>query len=128
MARRHGRPRATVQRRLEPNRERCWRCGGRLWVAYHSRRRLTTLDDVVHLTLVVRRCRTPTCARYRQPYRPEEESALALPHGEFGLDVIALVGQQRYGEHRRSEEHTSELQSHSEISYAVFCLDRKSVV
>ena len=29
---------------------------------------------------------------------------------------------------KRSEEHTSELQSHSEISYAVFCLDRKSVV
>ena len=28
----------------------------------------------------------------------------------------------------RSEEHTSELQSHSGISYAVFCLDRKSVV
>ena len=29
---------------------------------------------------------------------------------------------------RRSEEHTSELQSHGTISYAVFCLDRKSVV
>ena len=28
----------------------------------------------------------------------------------------------------RSEEHTSELQSQSHISYAVFCLDRKSVV
>jgi hypothetical protein len=28
----------------------------------------------------------------------------------------------------RSEEHTSELQSHACISYAVFCLDRKSVV
>ena len=28
----------------------------------------------------------------------------------------------------RSEEHTSELQSPSVISYAVFCLDRKSVV
>src|SRR5210317_1575702 len=26
---------------------------------------------------------------------------------------------------RRSEEHTSELQSHSEISYAVFCLTKK---
>ena len=25
----------------------------------------------------------------------------------------------------RSEEHTSELQSHSEISYAVFCLKKK---
>jgi hypothetical protein len=89
---------------LEPNRERCWRCGGSLWVAYHSRRRLTTLEEVVQLTLVVRRCRTPTCARYRRPYRPEEESALALPHGEFGLDVIALVGQQRYREHRSVPE------------------------
>ena len=28
----------------------------------------------------------------------------------------------------RSEEHTSELQSPIAISYAVFCLDRKSVV
>ena len=28
----------------------------------------------------------------------------------------------------RSEEHTSELQSPIDISYAVFCLDRKSVV
>ena len=31
-------------------------------------------------------------------------------------------------QHYRSEEHTSELQSQSHISYAVFCLDRKSVV
>jgi hypothetical protein len=104
VARRHGRPRPTAQRRLEPNRERCWRCGGRLWVAYHSRRRLTTLDEVVQLTLVVRRCRTPACPWYRRPYRPEEESALALPHGEFGLDVLALVGQQRYREHRSVPE------------------------
>jgi hypothetical protein len=73
-------------------------------VAYHSRRRLTTLDEVVQFTLVVRRCRTPACARYRRPYRPEEESAWALPHGEFGLDVIALVGQQRYREHRSVPE------------------------
>ena len=29
------------------------------------------------------------------------------------------------GVRRRSEEHTSELQSHSEISYAVFCLKKK---
>src|SRR5690349_6460716 len=100
MARRHGRPRPTAQRRLEPNRERCWRCGGRLWVAYHSRRRLTTLEEVVQFTLVVRRCRTPACPWYRRPYRPEEESAWALPYGEFGLDVMAWVGQQRYREHR----------------------------
>jgi hypothetical protein len=109
VARRRGRPHPTAQRRLEPNRERCWCCGGPLWVAYHSRRRLTMLDEVVQLTLVVRRCRTPACARFRRPYRPEEESALALPHGEFGLDVIALVGQQRYRDHRSVPEIHQEL-------------------
>jgi hypothetical protein len=109
MARRRGRPRATAERRLEPNRERCWSCGGALWVAYHSRRRLTQLDEVVQFTLVVRRCRTPSCVRYRRSYRPEEEGALALPHGEFGLDVIALVGQLRYREHRSVPEIHQEL-------------------
>ncbi len=93
-----------MQRRLEPNRARCWGCGGSLWVAYHSRRCLTLLDEVVQLTLVVRRCRSPSCARYRRSYRPEEEGALALPHGEFGLEVIALVGQLRYREHRSVPE------------------------
>jgi hypothetical protein len=78
-------------------------------VAYHGRRRLTLLDEVVQLTLVVRRCRTSSCARYRRAYRPEEEGALALPHGEFGLDVIALVGQLRYREHRSVPEIHQEL-------------------
>ncbi len=73
-------------------------------MAYHSRRRVTFLEKVVQFTLVVRRRRTPTCARYRQAYRPEEESALALPHREFGLDVIALAGQLRYWEHRSVPE------------------------
>src|SRR5215211_3488573 len=109
MARRRGRPRATAERRLEPNRDRCWSCGGVLWVAYHNRRRLTFLDGVVQFTLVIRRCRTPSCARYQRAYRPEEEGALALPHGEFGLDVIALVGQLRYREHRSVPEIHQEL-------------------
>src|SRR5213080_5354700 len=33
----------------------------------------------------------------------------------------------RRGTPRRSEEHTSELQSHSGISYAVFCLKKKKI-
>ena len=111
MARRAGRPRprASAERRLEPNRTRCWGCGGDLWVAYHGRRRLTLLDGVVQFTLVIRRCRATSCTRYRRAYRPEEEGALALPHGEFGLDVIALVGQLRYREHRSVPEVHREL-------------------
>jgi len=53
---------------------------------------------------VVRLCRAPPCPWYRRPYRPEEEGGWALPHGEFGLDVIALVGALRYAEHRSVPE------------------------
>jgi len=37
-------------------------------------------------------------------YHPEEEGRWALPHGEFGLDVIALIGAWRFREHRSVPE------------------------
>ena len=46
----------------------------------------------------IRRCLNTACPQGRHPYRPEEEGRLALPKHEFGLDVIAFVGQQRYKE------------------------------
>jgi len=104
MARRTPRPAAPRSYRLEPEQSRCPHCGATARVAYHDRRTVATLDGLYALTLVVRLCREPTCPRYRRPYRPEEEGGWALPHGEFGLDVIALVGALRYGEHRSVPE------------------------
>jgi hypothetical protein len=104
MARREARPPAQRQARLTPQREECVSCGERLWVAYHARRTLMTFRGLVHLTLVVRRCRNAECALYHVPYRAEEEGAWALPHGEFGLDIITVIGQLRYGEHRSIPE------------------------
>jgi hypothetical protein len=75
-----------------------------MWVAYHTERTVLTLQGLCQLTLVVRRCRNQKCPRYQQPYRPEEEGRWALPHGECGLDVIALVGTLRYREHRSVSE------------------------
>ncbi len=48
------------------------------------------------MTLKVYRCPNKECLRFHQPTRPEEEGSWALTHGEFGLDVIALVGTLRY--------------------------------
>jgi hypothetical protein len=59
---------------------------------------------LVALTLVVRSCPNRACQRYHHPYRPEAEGFLALPQGEFGLDVIALVGALRYSQHRSVPE------------------------
>ncbi len=104
MARRDPRPPAQREVRLTPLREHCVSCEQRLWVAYHAQRTLMTFRGLVRLTLVVRRCRTPECALYHLPYRAEEEGAWALPHGEFGLDIITVIGQLRYGEHRSIPE------------------------
>jgi hypothetical protein len=104
MARREARPPAQRQVRLTPLREECVSCGERLWVAYHARRTLMTFRGLIQLRLVVRRCRNAECALYHLPYRAEEEGAWALPHGEFGLDIITVVGQLRYGEHRSIPE------------------------
>lgn len=73
-------------------------------MAYHDRRTVATLDGLYRLTLVVRRCHDPACPLHHRPYRPEEEGGWALPHGEFGLDVIALVGALRFAEHRSVPE------------------------
>jgi hypothetical protein len=104
MARKHHRPAASFARTLAPLDDRCVACGRVAPVAYHGRRTVATLDGLCRLTLVVRRCRNPTCPLYRRPCRPEEEGAVALPHGEFGLDLIALVGTLRFAEHRSVPE------------------------
>jgi hypothetical protein len=104
MARRQHRPPAAQQVTLAPQQSQCVACGGPLWVAYHNRRTLATLQGLTQLRLVIRRCRTPSCTLYKRPYRPEEEGGWALPQAEFGLDVIALVGALRYGQHRSVPE------------------------
>lgn len=95
---------ATHARRLTPLKESCEQCGQPLWVGYHSPRTVTRLDGLWKLTIVVRRCIQPECPRYHVAYRPEEEGRWALPHGEFGLEVIALIGHWRFREHRSVPE------------------------
>ena len=95
---------ATHSIKLTPLKESCEECGQPLWVAYHGSRTVTRLDGLWKLTIVVRRCIHPECPRYHVAYRPEEEGRWALPHGEFGLEVIALIGQWRFREHRSVPE------------------------
>ena len=100
MGRQGSRPAATHEQVLSPLRERCEACGQRLWVAYHHHRTVVRLDGLWRLTLRVRQCVNPTCAQYHRAVTPEEAGAWALPQGEFGLDVIALIGQLRSREQR----------------------------
>jgi len=89
---------------FEPLSTACLTCGKAAHIAYHTQRTVTTLTGRHRLHLAVRRCTSPDCPRYHQPYRPEAEGAWALPHGEYGLDVIAFVGFLRYRHHQSLAE------------------------
>jgi hypothetical protein len=104
MARTTPRPTPTATHTLQPLGRHCPLCGETMWAAYHNYRTITTLDDVVHFILQIRRCLNPACSQFRRPYRPEAEGRLALPKHEFGLDVIACVGTLRYAQHRSLPE------------------------
>jgi len=104
MARTTPRPAPTATQILQPLQRYCPTCGEIMWAAYHNYRTITTLEAVLALILQIRRCLNRSCPHFRQPYRPEHEGRLALPKHEFGLDVIALIGQWRYADHRSIPE------------------------
>jgi hypothetical protein len=89
---------------LQPVRRACPACGGRLRCRYDNHRTVVTLNGPVRLHLKICRCETAACPRHHRPYRPEAEGAIALPQHEFGLDVIALVGELRHRDHRSVPE------------------------
>jgi len=76
-------------------------------MAYRWVRTITTLDGLCQLLLTIRRCHNLGCLHYHSP--PEEEGSWALGHGEFGLDIVALIAALRYERHRSVPEIHQEL-------------------
>jgi hypothetical protein len=121
MARTTPRPEPTAHCTLLPLTTTCPACGASLSLDYYNQRTVTTLDDVLRLRLGIRRCHLPTCPRHRKPLRPEAEGRIALPHHEFGLDVVALVGSLRYRQHKSLPD------IHQELTARRLVLARRSV-
>ena len=121
MARTHKKPVAHEERLLEPAALCCLECGHRMRMAYHSRRRLLTLDGPLDLVLPVRACQNPACPAYKRPVRPPEEARLALPQVECGLDLVAFVGACRYQQHRSVPE------IHARLKERTVCVCERTV-
>src|SRR3546814_10044156 len=79
------------------------------------------------------------CAPDQQPTPVRLERQFPVPRSPFPVPAFAATRRERppapesahpdrtpSGSHARSEEHTSELQSLMRISYAVFCLKKKT--
>lgn len=94
----------SITHNMAPERTQCAHCGHLIRADYSNHRTIHTLAGVTRLNLTIRRCHHATCPAYKKPYRPEAEGSIALPHHEFGLDVITLIGRLRYVEHRSVPE------------------------
>src|SRR3954470_16304760 len=104
MARKSRRPPASTYQTLEVLTPSCPGCGRGTSIDYHNYRTITTLQGVDRFRLQIRRCHNRACPLYRRPIRPEVEGRLALPHHEFSLGIVALVGALRHAEHRSVPE------------------------
>lgn len=111
MSRRTARALPENQQRLAVELTTCSACGRPMPMAYTKRRTLMTLSGLVRLRLPIRWCVERSCVRFHQPYHPEAEGRWALPHQEFGLDVVLRVGLLRYREHRSCPEIHQQLQA-----------------
>src|SRR4051794_21951716 len=109
MPRRTARPLPDRTRELVNNTKVCPACSGPLRAAAKPRRSVVTLEGIVRLHLQLRGCRDPDCPRRGICLRPHQEGRFALPHHEFGLDVIATGGRLRHAEHRSIPEIHAEL-------------------
>ena len=85
--RRVARPEAEQQVRLEPHKVNCQYCGEWMPVAYHAKRKILTVNGLIQLRLVVRRCHNPGCQAYKQPYRLGSKKA----DGPYRMENVGWI-------------------------------------
>src|SRR3546814_9306208 len=77
-----------------------------------------------------RSTRTDTLFPYTTLFRSHVDQMAGRAHEaavQLRVDPLGPISDQRRRDAARSEEHTSELQSLMRISYAVFCLKKKTI-
>ena len=121
MARNQPQPEADREEVLECVQQNCPHCNKRMRNKYDNYRTVRTLAGVIRLRLKIRRCYNGECERVGYVLRPEAEGKWALPQHEFGLDVMALAGALRYGEHRSVPE------IHHLLQQRGICVGQRSV-
>jgi len=85
--------------KLEPDLVHCPKCGRKLRFAYRSDRHVAFLTNRQEILYDVKRCTHPKCEGSDNRYVPPGVSTGALRKFEFGLDVIAFIGQERLKRH-----------------------------
>jgi len=82
-----------IHHHLEAGAEVCSYCGGTLWKCQQRPRFVQRLDGVHLLIRYDKSCHDETCEGRHIIYRPFEDLRFALPHANYGFDVVLEIGE-----------------------------------
>jgi hypothetical protein len=99
MARRLPKDVAWAELVLEVEDRCCGKCGRRLHVCAHRRRRVFTFKGPQVLICKLAQCPDAACANHGHMVSPESESLLAMPRWMIGWDVFCWLGHRRFARH-----------------------------
>jgi Transposase, Mutator family len=91
--------------RYRPEVTRCVHCGAELTFSHPVwAKPIQSLERIEHVTNLGCRCRSPGCPFPQVVYRSARAEARQVKGSGYGLDVVARIGQLRFGQHRTREE------------------------
>lgn len=91
--------------RYRPELACCPHCGTALTFSHPVwAKPIQSLERIEHVTSLGFRCTNPACPFPRVVYRSAQAEARQVKGSGYGLDVVAHIGQLRFGQHRTREE------------------------
>jgi hypothetical protein len=104
---------------IYPENRECPACHSKLKERYHKQRWIIQLKQELKVKSHYLECHNRECELREAIYRPEQEAALALPGYNFGLDVIARIGELRYRDSFSISKIATELKIESELAISI---------
>jgi hypothetical protein len=83
----------------------CSYCSSKLRRSHTAwNKNMVTLDGTIHAWSVAYACENPDCLHAGVGYKSAEAEMLGMKHASYGYDVLALVGELRFKQHRTEKE------------------------
>jgi hypothetical protein len=86
---------------------------------YHKQRLIIQLSGPIKVVSHFLQCQQANCKMREAVYRPEEEGMLALPGYNFGLDVVARIGELRHRDNLSIPKIEAQLRAESSLQISI---------
>ncbi len=104
---------------LYPETQECPACLQKLKEKYHKQRLIIQLKGSIKAVSHFLQCQQANCKMREAVYRPEQEGMLALPGYNFGLDVVARIGELRYRDNFSIVKIEAQLRAESNLQISI---------